>query len=59
MTELALSRPGRSVRSVPEADALVSDMTVRHIYDSQVYRSPTLSAARPTVGIRPPVRAAR
>lgn len=65
MTELVRSRPGWSVGSRPEADARASDMPVRHVYDSQVYRSPTLSPAEPaepaepTVGIRPPVGAAR
>ncbi|GAA4580098.1 hypothetical protein GCM10023176_59030 [Micromonospora coerulea] len=32
-------------RSAPATGVPVSDMTVRHIYDSPVYRSPTLSAS--------------
>lgn len=69
MTELVLSGPGRfrrgagvpdrSVRRMPGAAAPASDMTVRHIYDSQVYRSPILSPPEPAVGLRrPPVGAA-
>ncbi|GAB3181089.1 hypothetical protein GCM10027259_32140 [Micromonospora palomenae] len=51
--------PDRSVRSVSGADAPVSDMTVRHIYDCQAYRPPTLSSVEPAVGVRSPAGAAR